>query len=257
MAPIRPRDDRKVGSSPPEDGQSISTSSIKTEAWADAEQGDMSMASASQETGDKGQNAAGAGGQLKRRPKAEQDKRSAKVKMDDKDAPGDDAKGKKRGRKPKPKENPLEGPPLPSSLASGSSMAGAGVGPGPGVSVGGHVGTTAATMAGGTPKVANGSLKRQRPVDSNDGTLGRHDENGIHREGSDSDQEDYSQHKDLMTYMLEVHKRGQKVQRAYEKQASVCVHFSRCIPKRSSKRKRLGNPHLTLVESSFYIMILA
>lgn len=37
----------------------------------------------------------------------------------------------------------------------------------------------------------------------------------------ESDQEDYSQHKDLMAYRLEVHKRAQRVHRAYEKQSMV------------------------------------
>lgn len=37
----------------------------------------------------------------------------------------------------------------------------------------------------------------------------------------ESDQEDYSQHQDLMAYRLEVHKRAQRVHRAYEKQSMV------------------------------------
>lgn len=37
----------------------------------------------------------------------------------------------------------------------------------------------------------------------------------------ESDQEDYSQHQDLMAYRLEIHKRAQRVHRAYEKQSMV------------------------------------
>jgi len=198
--PIRSRDDRQI-----DDPHSIPTMSIKKEAWPEGERVDASLAS--QETGDKGQNAAG---QLKRRPKAEQEKRSAKVKTDDKDVPTEDGKGKtKRGRKPKAKDNPLEGPPLPPSMAPGASMGGGGA-------------TVPTGHHSETPKVTNGTLKRQRGNDLNDAG-GRHDGAGILLDGSDSDQEDYSQHKDLMTYMLEVHKRGQKVQKAYEKQASVRI----------------------------------
>ncbi|KAF9936572.1 putative DNA helicase ino80 [Modicella reniformis] len=218
MTPIRPREDRKVGSSFQEDVQSVSTSSTKTEVWPEVEQIDMS--SASQETGEKGgQNVTG---QLKRRPKAEQEKRSAKVKTDDKDIPSDEVKVKaKRGRKPKAKDNPLEGPPLLPSLGLSSAAAA--------VAGGGSAAVPSGPHRAETPgKVTNGGLKRQRATElmnddrTSGGALVRHDENGVgvHPDGSDSDQDDYSQHKDLMTYMLEVHKRGQKVQKAYEKQAS-------------------------------------
>ncbi|KAI7821878.1 hypothetical protein BC939DRAFT_198614 [Gamsiella multidivaricata] len=210
MVSIRPRDERKVESSPHEDAHSISTTSTKTENWPEVVHPET--LTASQDTAGKSQNPSV---QVKRRPKAEAEKRPAKTKSDEKEAPADDGKAKaKRGRKPKAKDNPLEGPALPPTIESGPA---------------------GASRAESSSKINNGGLKRQRVPDSmhDDQELAvssRHalldmgEENGMngpHLGDTDSDQEDYSQTKDLMTYMLEVHKRGQKVQRAYEKQSSV------------------------------------
>ena len=171
-------------------------------------------ASSTLESADKTQNSPA---QIKRRPKAEQDKRSAKAKMEDNDAPVEEKVKGKRGRKPKVNPNPLEGPAPPSSVASASSTP---------------------LRSESASKAANGGMKRQRGVDTLAEDRPHFDpynhhatENGGDNsaragpEGSDSDQEDFSQHKDLMSYMMEVHKRGQKVQKAYEKQSSVNKHF--------------------------------
>lgn len=48
--------------------------------------------------------------------------------------------------------------------------------------------------------------------------------------GRDVSREDYSKHKDLMTYMLDVHKRGQKVQKTYDAQSAVSIHSSLSKP---------------------------
>ncbi|KAF9431688.1 putative DNA helicase ino80 [Entomortierella beljakovae] len=201
--------DKKPESSPHEDALSISTASTKTETWPETERGDTP--SASQDTTDKSQQLPA---QIKRKPKVEQDKRSTKPKTEEKDAQLDDNKVKvKRGRKPKTtKENPLEGPTL--SI--------------PGVST-----PITVSSVDSTSKVSNGALKRQRAdVMNDDRDLGDSTgqsthilgaENGIgdpHIDGSGSEQEDYSQHKEMMTYMIDVYKRGQKVQRAYEKQST-------------------------------------
>ncbi|KAF9100372.1 putative DNA helicase ino80 [Mortierella sp. AM989] len=202
-----PRDDRKVESLLHEDSQSTSTASTKTEVWPEADGGDAS--SAMQDVTDKSHPPT----QVKRRPKAEHDKRATKAKTEEKEAPAEETKIKaKRGRKPKTKDNPLEAPSLPLLAAPVS-----------------------ATFPRVDPlsNVSNGALKRLRGLDvmSEDREfvdLGSHGsqatgmENGVGTriDGSDSDREDYSQHKDLMNYMLEVHRRGQKVQKAYEKQSS-------------------------------------
>lgn len=175
---------------------------------SEMEHGDAS--SSVLESTDKTQNSPA---QIKRRPKAEQDKRSAKAKTEDNDAPVEEKVKGKRGRKPKVNPNPLEGPAPLSSAASASSTS---------------------VRAESALKAANGGMKRQRGVDAvaedrqNFDPYNHHAaENGGDNnaragpEGSDSDQEDFSQHKDLMSYMMEVHKRGQKVQKAYEKQSSV------------------------------------
>ncbi|KAF9574874.1 putative DNA helicase ino80 [Mortierella alpina] len=174
---------------------------------SEMEHGDAS--SSALESVDKLQNSPA---QIKRRPKAEQDKRSAKAKTEDNEGPVEEKVKGKRGRKPKVNLNPLEGPAPPSSAASASSTP---------------------LRAESVLKTANGGMKRQRGVDSTAEDRQHFDpysqhaaENGTDNgaragpEGSDSDQEDYSQHKDLMSYMMEVHKRGQKVQKAYEKQSS-------------------------------------
>ncbi|KAG0092899.1 putative DNA helicase ino80 [Podila epicladia] len=54
----------------------------------------------------------------------------------------------------------------------------------------------------------------------------------------ESDQEDYSQHPDLMAYRLEIHKRAQRVHRAYEKQSMA-------------KRRRLHERFLTKQQKRF------
>ncbi|KAI9239785.1 MAG: SNF2 family N-terminal domain-containing protein [Podila humilis] len=54
----------------------------------------------------------------------------------------------------------------------------------------------------------------------------------------ESDQEDYSQHQDLMAYRLEVHKRAQRVYRAYEKQSMA-------------KRRKLHERFLTKQQKRF------
>ncbi|KAF9199797.1 putative DNA helicase ino80, partial [Haplosporangium sp. Z 27] len=206
-----PKDDRKMDVLHHEDTQSTSTTSTKTETWPEGDRGDTPLTS--QEAGEKSQHPPS---QVKRRPKAEQDKRTTKAKTEEKDTPSDESKVKaKRGRKPKTKDNPLEGPALPSASAPASPAA--------------HRVESSSSLS----KASNGALKRQRGFDNlnedreflgsgNHGSQTTGIENGVgaHIEGSDSDQEDFSQHKDLMTYMIEVHKRGQKVQKAYEKQSS-------------------------------------
>ncbi|KAG0036182.1 putative DNA helicase ino80 [Podila clonocystis] len=54
----------------------------------------------------------------------------------------------------------------------------------------------------------------------------------------ESDQEDYSQHQDLMAYRLEIHKRAQRVHRAYEKQSMA-------------KRRKLHERFLTKQQKRF------
>ena len=192
-----------------EDAQSTSTSSTRTEVWPEAERPDTPANS--QEALEKVQQSPV---QVKRRAKAEQDKRSAKAKTEETETPVEEVKVKaKRGRKPKVKENPAE-----TSAAATPSVA-----PSPMISP---------RQEPSTKGTAN-SLKRRAPDTVADDKetvpldIGHTDERngtGAARPISDSD-EDFAQHKDLMTYMLEVHKRGQKVQRAYEKQTIVSRHF--------------------------------
>lgn len=56
-------------------------------------------------------------------------------------------------------------------------------------------------------RVRNTTIDRQSPI--------------LFSSDDDSDQEDYSQHQDLMAYRLEIHKRAQRVHRVYEKQSMV------------------------------------
>lgn len=207
----RPRDEKRVDHPiSHEDAQSISTSSTRTEVWPEAERPDTPANS--QEALEKAQQSPV---QVKRRAKAEQDKRSAKAKTEETETPVEEVKVKaKRGRKPKVKENPAE----TSAAATPSSVA-----PSPMIS----------SRQDPSTKATANSLKRRAadtvaddketvPLD----IAHMNDRNGANaaRPISDSD-EDFAQHKDLMTYMLEVHKRGQKVQRAYEKQTIVSRHF--------------------------------
>jgi len=149
--------------------------------------------------------------QVKRRAKAEQDKRSAKAKTEETEAPVEEVKVKaKRGRKPKVKEGAVDTPAVATPPVVSSPLI--------------------STRPEPTPKAAASSLKRQRAPDPNVDDketvsldmahMNERNGAGSARAISDSD-EDFAQHKDLMTYMLEVHKRGQKVQRAYEKQTIV------------------------------------
>ncbi|KAG0314931.1 putative DNA helicase ino80 [Dissophora globulifera] len=214
LVPTRLRDDSKAEPPLHDDVQSNSTTSAKTEIWPDTEQSDNTRAAVQDASG----KAPPQPVQVKRRPKAEQqEKRSIKAKTEDKETPVEEVKVKaKRGRKPKVKDNPLEGPAPPLAEAPNSNAT---------------AGTS--TRVETASKVSNGGLKRQRAADvamddAEGASLAKSSgqemvdevENGAPLEGSDSDQEDYSQHKDLMTYMLEVHKRSQKVQKAYEKQSS-------------------------------------
>ncbi|KAG0198526.1 putative DNA helicase ino80 [Mortierella sp. GBA30] len=205
--PTYTHDDKKTDAGLNEDTQSISEASTRTESWAEAEHGDISS------TIDNADKAQSSPMQVKRRPKMEQNKRSAKAKTEENDAPLEEKVKGKRGRKPKVNNpNPLEGPAPPQSSTSSSS---------------------APFRPESMPKATASGVKRQRAVDAaTEGSQpvdfeGQYStenggENGTRTgpEGSDSDQEDFSQHKDLMSYMLEVHKRGQKVQKAYEKQSS-------------------------------------
>ncbi|KAG9060900.1 putative DNA helicase ino80 [Linnemannia hyalina] len=200
----RPRDERRVDHPiSHEDAQSTSTSSTRTEVWPEAERSDTPAIS--QEALEKAQQSPV---QVKRRAKAEQDKRSAKAKTEETEGPVEEVKVKaKRGRKPKVKENPLE----TSAAATPSSVA-----PSPMIS----------SRQEPSTKGAANSLKRRAPdtvaddketVPLDIALVNERNGTSAVRPTSDSD-EDFAQHKDLMSYMLEVHKRGQKVQRAYEKQ---------------------------------------
>ncbi|KAF8946695.1 putative DNA helicase ino80 [Haplosporangium gracile] len=201
---VRPRGEKKVDH--PilhEDAQSTSTLSTRTEIYPEAERPDTPANS--QEALEKAQQSPM---QVKRRAKAEQDKRSAKAKTEETEPPVEEVKVKaKRGRKPKVKENPVE----ISAAATSSSVA-----PSPMIS----------SRPESSTKATTNSLKRHAPDTAADDKetvpldlAHMNERNGTSagRAISDSD-EDFAQHKDLMTYMLEVHKRGQKVQRAYEKQ---------------------------------------
>ncbi|KAG0280846.1 putative DNA helicase ino80 [Linnemannia exigua] len=199
----RPRDDKKVDTISHEDAQSTSTASTRTEPWPETERPDTPANS--QDAMDKAQQSPV---QVKRRAKAEQDKRSAKAKTEETETPVEEVKVKaKRGRKPKVKENPIETP------ATGTPSS---VTPSPMIS----------SRPEPTTKAAANSLKRRAPeavaddketVSLDFAHMDERNGSSAVRAASDSD-EDFAQHKDLMTYMLEVHKRGQKVQRAYEKQ---------------------------------------
>ncbi|KAF9914732.1 putative DNA helicase ino80 [Lobosporangium transversale] len=208
-ASTRPREERKIEALLIQgDIQSSSTNSTKTETWP--EQGSEDIASTAKDITTKTLSQS-----VKRRPKAaEQDKRTLKPKAEENEAPVEEAKIKaKRGRKPKSKDNPLEGSAL--SLPVTPAL------------------TEAAPRPESISKSTNGGVKRQRapdtanedrdyvaPMIQGSQETGEQDIAGAHPDVSDSDQDDYSQHKEYMIYMLEVHKRGQKVQKAYEKQSS-------------------------------------
>ncbi|GJJ71755.1 chromatin-remodeling ATPase INO80 [Entomortierella parvispora] len=181
------------------DEQSFPESSQATTAGAESwpeDQGEASLGSLEAK-----ESSLTSAAQVKRKPKAELDKRSIKVKADEAEVPVEAAKVKgKRGRKPKVKENPLESP-APSGAASASL-----------------------TKARAVPQAG---VKRQRAVDIASEGGKPQGANGAEQllagpgaYGSDSDLEDFSQHKDMMAYRLEVHKRGQKVQKAYEAQTT-------------------------------------
>ncbi|KAG0366916.1 putative DNA helicase ino80 [Mortierella sp. AD032] len=199
----RPRDDKKVDTMSHEDAQSTSTASTRTEVWPETERPDTPANS--QDALEKAQQSPV---QVKRRAKSEQDKRSAKAKTEETETPAEEVKVKaKRGRKPKVKENPADTP----AAATPSSVT-----PSPMIS----------SRPEPTTKAAANSLKRRAPdtaaedketVSLDFAHMNERNGSSAARTMSDSD-EDFAQHKDLMTYMLEVHKRGQKVQRAYEKQ---------------------------------------
>ena len=187
------------------DEQSIPESSQTTTAGAESwpeDQGEASLGSL--ET--KGSFLTSAA-QVKRKPKAELDKRSAKAKVDEAEVPVEGAKVKgKRGRKPKVKENPLESPAPSGATPTSASL----------------------TKARAVPQTG---IKRQRAMDTSTEAGKPQGANGSEQfvagpggYGSDSDLDDFSQHKDMMTYRLEVHKRSQKVQKAYEAQSLVRVH---------------------------------
>ncbi|KAG0057172.1 putative DNA helicase ino80 [Gryganskiella cystojenkinii] len=152
---------------------------------------------------------ASATAQVKRKPKAEQQdkQRASKVKVrDEAEVPATDVKVKgKRGRKPKAKENPLEAS-APSTTTPHTATATS-------------AGSPTKVRADSSAKVPQTSVKRQRPADA---TIAASQTNGseLAGDGSDSELEDLSQSKEMMAYRLEVHKRGQKVQKAYEAQSA-------------------------------------
>ncbi|KAG0343236.1 putative DNA helicase ino80 [Podila horticola] len=76
-------------------------------------------------------------------------------------------------------------------------------------------------------RVRNTTTDRQSPI--------------LFSSDDDSDQEDYSQHQDLMAYRLEIHKRAQRVHRVYEKQSMA-------------KRQKLHERFLTKQQKRFEAM---
>ncbi|KAG0026948.1 putative DNA helicase ino80 [Podila clonocystis] len=145
--------------------------------------------------------------QTKRRPKAEQDKRSTKPKMEENPSVPPTPEGSllsapvkvkaKRGRKPKNKDS------LPTSESSQAYTNGA---------------ATKRSRPAESGLEEQEGFDQDRPVD--DGDDADQESMSGAEPGRDGPREDYSKHKDLMTYMLDVHKRGQKVQKTYDAQSA-------------------------------------
>ncbi|KAF9415434.1 putative DNA helicase ino80, partial [Podila epigama] len=171
----------------------------------------------------------------KGRPKAlaAQEKKSTKVKVEESASvesltPGDQTPVKpKRGRKPKvkgltPTVHPIV--PIKPKLAALTVYE-------PSVETPAVLTETVVpdTVVGAASKrtrsesPVNGVLDDSEPMDIEtinvrNGTSSGRISPKLFTSDDDSDQEDYSQHPELMAYRLEVHKRAQRVQRAYERQ---------------------------------------
>lgn len=150
--------------------------------------------------------------QTKRRPKVEHDKRSTKPKVEESPSVPPTPEGSlssapvkvkaKRGRKPKNKDL------LPSSESSQAYTNGS---------------ATKRSRPAESGLEEQEGFDQDRPLDDGDDA----DQESISgaEPGRDVSREDYSKHKDLMTYMLDVHKRGQKVQKTYDAQSAVSFLF--------------------------------
>lgn len=195
------------------------------ESWPDEEGEEASLGSLLDPKGSSSSLAATA--QVKRKPKAEplqdNNKRPSSstatttkvIKTDEAEVPAEKVKGK-RGRKPKVKESPLDSPATAGTPMEASSPTKARA-------------SDPATVA----KMSQPGVKRQRAMDdpNNNKGPGGGSSNGFDAltrvpgaaegYGSESELEDFSQSKEMMSYRLEVHKRGQKVQKAYEAQSTV------------------------------------
>ncbi|KAG0236579.1 putative DNA helicase ino80 [Actinomortierella wolfii] len=145
-------------------------------------------------------------------------------------APGEGPPKVKRGRKPKPKNLPPSDPNASTTATPGTSAPGS------------QQVTPPSEQVMQEPKQEGtgfaGSIKRRRrsvSLSISDGEANKasgeaydSDESLLHApsrpkpalssDSSEGDGPDYSKHPDLMTYWLDVHQRGQRVQKAYEKQ---------------------------------------
>lgn len=149
--------------------------------------------------------------QTKRRPKAEQDKRSTKPKMEESPSVPPTPEGSlssapvkvkaKRGRKPKNKDL------LPTAESSQAYTNGT---------------ATKRSRPAESGLEEQEGFDQDRPLDDGD-DADQESMSGV-EPGRDIPREEFSKHKDLMTYMLDVHKRGQKVQKTYDAQSAVSFY---------------------------------